>query len=119
VAPFRSFLRTLAHDGHRDPVTLVSSARTPEELVFHDELSGLERTHPWIRYVPTVTRPEGVVPPTTRVGRVDAALLHELAPDPRRTLLYACGPTTFVQAMVDLAATLGFPDENVRREKWG
>jgi ferredoxin-NADP reductase len=119
VAPFRSFLRALAHRGHREPVTLVSSARTPDELVFHDEFSGLARAHPWIHYVPTVTRPEGVVPPTTRVGRVDAALLHDLAPDPRRTVLYACGPTTFVQAMVDLAATLGFPEENVRREKWG
>jgi ferredoxin-NADP reductase len=118
VTPFRSFLRHLRHEGHRDRVVLLSSARVPEDLVFDAELRALEREAPWFRYLPTVTRPEGDAWSGHR-GRVDEALLAEAVPRPTRTAFYACGPNEFVDAMERLATAHGIPKPMVHRERWG
>jgi ferredoxin-NADP reductase len=119
VAPFRSFVRHLAAAGHGEPVAVLSSARVPEDLVFHGELSRLAAENPWLRYLPTVSRPPPDSDWAGRRGRIDAALLGEVVRDPARTLLYACGPDEFVDEMERLAAERGVPRERVRRERWG
>lgn len=124
VTPYRGFVRHLVAHGRVDPVALLHSARVPEELVFRAEFEATARAHPWLTYLPTVTRPEAADPGgaagwTGRVGRIDANLVASLAPRPSEALLYACGPNEFVDAMVALARAAGLPPENVRREKWG
>jgi ferredoxin-NADP reductase len=119
VAPYRGFVRHLVAQGRVDPVALVHSARSPEELVFRAEFEATARAHPWLTYLPTVTRPEASTGWRGRVGRIDAGLVASLAPRPSAALLYACGPNAFVDELVALARAAGLPPENVRREKWG
>jgi ferredoxin-NADP reductase len=119
VAPYRSFVRFLRAADHRDPVLLVVSARTPEELVFDSEFRAHASACPWFTYVPTVTRGEEAPTWTGRRGRVDEALLRSHVPDPARAVVYACGPTEFVEAMTALADRVGVPPARVKREKWG
>ena len=42
--------------GHTRPVTVLYSARVPEDLVFDAEFRRHAKEVPWFRYVPTVTR---------------------------------------------------------------
>lgn len=119
VAPYRGFVRALVAAGHRDPVTVVHSVREPAELVFRAELERTAREQPWLRYVPTVTRPPEGAAWTGRRGRVDAALLRSSWTDPARAIVYACGPNEFVDAMLAIAREAGLPADHLRREKWG
>ncbi|MHC5010097.1 MAG: ferredoxin--NADP reductase [Planctomycetota bacterium] len=119
VAPYRAFVRYLREEGHEDPVVLVSSAREPAQLLFHEEFLRHDAECAWFRYVPTVTRRPDGVPWEGRQGRVDLTLLRELAPVPDGLLTYACGPTAFVEAWVAYSESLGLPAGNIRREKWG
>jgi ferredoxin-NADP reductase len=119
VTPFRGFLRHLRHEAHADPVVLLASARVPEDLVFHAEFEAHARESTWFRYEPTVTRAAPEDPWTGRRGRVDADLIAAAVPDPQRTVLYACGPSVFVDAVEHLATVRGVPKPLVRRERWG
>lgn len=120
LTPFRSFVRALAARGHRLPVAVLHSVRTPAELLFRAEFEALARAHPWLAYRPTVTRPQpgdGWSGPT---GRLDAQRLAEALPaGPPPSLLYACGPTAFVDAALAAAAAVGLPANRLRRERWG
>ena len=56
VTPYRSYLRALLNLGRRDPVALLHSVRTPDELIFRAEFERTARAHSWLTYVPSVTR---------------------------------------------------------------
>jgi ferredoxin-NADP reductase len=125
VAPFRSFVLALRATGHGRPVTLIASARQPEHLVFDEEFRRhAKEASAWFRYVPTVSGDgddQATIHGTWtgRRGRVDLALLREELRDPANTVLYACGPTAFVDAVADLAVQAGLPRDHLRRERWG
>lgn len=119
VTPYRAFTRYLRASGHTDPVHVVVSSRLPDQLIFEEEFRRHEAECDWFGYVPTVTRCEADTVWDGRRGRIDADLIREIAPDLGRTVLYACGPNPFVDAMLETAADLGVPPDHLRREKWG
>jgi 3-ketosteroid 9alpha-monooxygenase subunit B len=119
VTPFRGFVRFLRARGHARPVTVVSSARTPEDLVFDAEFRRHAAEAPWFRYVPTVTRLAEGAAFDGRRGRIDEALLRSFVRDPAATTLYACGPDPLVDAALAIGVALKIPDAKRRKEKWG
>jgi glycine betaine catabolism B len=119
VTPFRGFVRSLRARLHERPVTLVTSARVPADLVFDAEMRRHARETTWFRYVPTVTRLDPSVPFAGRRGRVDAAMLRSLLRRPAETTVYACGPDPFVDAALAAAAEAGVPAAKTHKEKWG
>jgi ferredoxin-NADP reductase len=119
ITPYRAYVRALVEAGHRDPVVVLHSVREPDELVFRAEFESTARAHPWLRYLPTVTRPLAGTPWTGRTGRVDATLLRSLWTDPSKAVVYACGPNEFVDAMLSIAKESGLPADHLRKEKWG
>jgi 3-ketosteroid 9alpha-monooxygenase subunit B len=122
VTPFRSFARRIdaaAEPGTKRRTTLVYSGQLPNQLMFDAEFRALAAREPWFRYVPTVTRLDAGEPFDGRRGRVDAALMGSLVRDPARTLVYACGPAAFVNAVLDLAKQAGVPAPRTKREVWG
>jgi ferredoxin-NADP reductase len=119
VGPFRGFLRALRESDGGASVTLLASARTAEETLFRVELERLASERPWFTYLPTLTREPAGTAWTGRRGRVDALLFRSTVHDPAHTIVYTCGPTVFVEAIVRFAHAAGLPDAHVRREKWG
>jgi ferredoxin-NADP reductase len=119
VAPYRSFVRYLRSVGHARPVTVLYSARVPEDLVFDAEFRRHASEAPWFRYVPTVTRLAPEVPFDGLRGRVSDERVRPLLSDPARTTFYACGPSEFVDAALAIAERLGVPKDRRRKEKWG
>ncbi|GAA0937567.1 ferredoxin reductase family protein [Pseudonocardia zijingensis] len=118
ITPMISMLRTLADRGDRRPHRLLVSGRTPEDLLFADELRELqERLH--LTVVPTLTQPH----PAWRgpIGRIDADMLTAVLPGPfRRNQLdyFLCGSPPFVDGMVSTLDDIGIPRQRMHTEQF-
>jgi len=119
VTPFRSMLKDAIDVGRRTPVTLLTSDRVPEAIVFRREFDAWASEHPWLRLVRTITRPAQARGPWEgRLGPIDADTLRETVPDLASRIAYVCGPPRFVDSMVGLLGSLGVPSDRVRTERF-
>jgi ferredoxin-NADP reductase len=89
ITPIMAMLRTLADRGPLHDVTLVHSARTPDDTIFGAELRALPGLTLHLRH-------------TARDGRLDLADLDTLVPDRHDREAYVCGPA----GLLDAAAVL-------------
>jgi len=115
IAPLRAMLHQLLAESPNTRVSVVQSARTPDELCYAGELRGLA-AEGRIVLVETVTRDA----PTSwqgRMGRVDATELRELIDGPD-TWCFVCGPESLVEGVPRLLADLGVPAANIMTEQW-
>ncbi|MFJ5697270.1 ferredoxin reductase [Arthrobacter sp. NPDC093139] len=90
ITPVMSMIRTLVPHRPDADVVLVHSARTPQDSIFHEELSELADQFPNFRVTHWYTGERG------RLDFSSAALLNELCPDWRQRAAYACGPEGFL-----------------------
>jgi len=119
--------------------TFICSNKTWEDVIFRRELHQLERRfHERLKVVHTLTREAShPVEPGVRKGRISAALLRELVPDPSACLVYACGPAIgpmekaqakargeepkprFLESAVAALKEAGVPADRIKRESYG
>lgn len=116
ITPFRAYVEALTRMPDAPPTTLFQSERDPAQLVFREELTAWDAAHEWFRYVPVVTGGDGAW--EGRTGRIDEAALERVITAPDRTIVCACGPAAFVDAVLAAAEALGVPEERLRREGW-
>jgi ferredoxin-NADP reductase len=90
ITPVMSMIRTLVPHRPDADVVLIHSARTPQDSIFHEELSELADQFPNFRVTHWYTGERG------RLDFSSAALLNELCPDWRQRAAYACGPEGFL-----------------------
>jgi ferredoxin-NADP reductase len=118
VAPLHSILRHHRAIGSTVPVRLLYSARSLAEVIYREELMGsaVDGTVD-IRFTLTREQPEG----WDGYGRrIDHELLAEVAwPPSTRPLIYACGPTTFVETAASVLVALGHDPGRIRTERFG
>jgi predicted ferric reductase len=118
ITPMMSMLRTLADRGDRRPHRLLVSGRSPDDLLFTDELEDLQaRLH--LTVITTLTQPHpGWTGPT---GRIDAARLTTVLPGSfRRNQLdyFLCGSSSFVDGAVTVLDEIGVPRQRVHTEQF-
>ncbi|HEY2206268.1 MAG TPA: ferredoxin reductase [Pseudonocardia sp.] len=117
IVPLRAMLRTRRAAGSRVPFRLIYSVRTPEDVIYADELRGAD---PGVEVTLVHTRrtpDRGLARPPSRIGvrdLVEAGWPPELAPT-----CYVCGPTGFVEAVADQLVLLGHEPERIRTERFG
>ena len=120
--------------------TFVYSNKTWQDIIFRDELTGLERDYPeQLRVIHTLTREPNVAAcgPLVRQGRVNAAMLRELVPDLDSAIVYICGPgiskwdreaaaergeapaPRFLESVLTDLKALGVPNARIKRESYG
>lgn len=118
ITPFRGMLRYAADLGTTQPVTLLYSARVPEELIFREELDAIAGAHPHLTIHRTVTRPrESSVPWAGRIGRIDREWIVERGHLDRRPLCYVAGLPEMVAPTLDLLVRgLGVPADDTDYE---
>jgi NAD(P)H-flavin reductase len=114
IAPLRSMLYAALARLRPSPIDVVYSARTPDDLVFDQELRRLQ-AQGRIRYWPTITRRAGESW-TGRRGHVDAVLLREVLRP--LAICLVCGPDGFVTNVTEMAYAEGVRKTNVRRERY-
>ena len=116
IVPLRAMLRHRRRSGSNVPVRLLYSSRRIEDVIYRAELDeladGVE-----VAYALTREQPFGW---TGHTGRIDAALLEEVAwPADEAPLAFVCGPTSFVEAVADGLVTLGYAPDRVKTERFG
>lgn len=115
IAPIRSVILDRLGQHVDAPMTLVYSARTPDEFACGDELLALGAEAPLEVHL-TVTRDDGTPLGRARTGRVNDALLRAALPSPAAVCL-VCGPSGFVQASVATLDAIGVPPQRVIVER--
>jgi ferredoxin-NADP reductase len=118
ITPFRGMLRYAADTGALEPMTLLYSARVPEELVFRSELDVLAQAHPNFRVEYTVTRPaESTSTWTGRVGRIDQEWIATHSARGTRPMYYIAGLPEMVERTVEtLSGPLRVPTDDIDYE---
>lgn len=115
IAPLRSVILDRLERGIEAPMTLVYSARTPDEFACGDELLALAEQGRLDVHL-TVTREDAPISAPARTGRVNEALLKAALPAPDAWCL-VCGPAGFVQASVESLRALGVPEARIVVER--
>ena len=118
IVPLMSMVREKARTGDPAPFHLVYSVRTPDHVVYTNELFALSRTTPGLVVDRLYSR--GGLPDDTRaLGRLRAADL----PGPDATdvppVVYVCGPTGFVESATEHLLDLGHRPSAIRTERFG
>ncbi|MBZ9816349.1 ferredoxin reductase [Mesorhizobium sp. CA7] len=120
VVPLMAMVRHRTLRNTAVPVVLVFSARVWEEVIFRDELIGLDDRRVGFDLVLTLTREPARRPPDYS-RRVDARMMvqavERLPKAPR--LAYVCGSNAFVSAAADALIGAGVPAGIIRTERYG
>ncbi|MEV4582307.1 hypothetical protein AB0K16_54705 [Nonomuraea jabiensis] len=103
ITPLRALFETLP-----GRVTLLYRARTPEELLFQDELQDIARA----RGDATVNLSTGPRAP----GLFDG--LDRLLPDLREHDVYVCGPPAMTSAAIKALRSAGVPNQQIHHESF-
>ncbi len=117
IAPFVSFLRTLARTADGRDVLLVDSNHTPEDILYREEVERLSgRLSLDVKH--TITRPTPEMGWTGMTGRIDAKSIPEIGfPDDAWYLL--CGSTRMVLDVIAALRENGVGLDRIRTEKFG
>jgi len=110
LAPLRSLINyVLDNRDHYEEVELVYGARSPQDLVFKDELKLWGEQEGASVYL-TVDRgderwkgPVGFVPP----------FLREIAPSPQDKVAFTCGPPIMIKLVMEALEEMGFPPDRI------
>ncbi len=110
IVPLMAMIRARRAAGSRVPFRLIYSARTPDDVIYAEELKrptgGLDVKHVFTR-----------VPPARRIGVADInthGWPAAFAPD-----CFVCGPTGFVETVADILVALGHEPRKVKTERFG
>lgn len=119
VVPLMSMVRHHAAQSSTVPVTLVTSARTAADLVYLDELRGLDAKGGGFTLKARVTR-EAASAPDLGVGRIDRPLLESVLDSMAEpSFIFVCGSNPFVGTVADLLLDLGLAPGRIRTERYG
>jgi ferredoxin-NADP reductase len=118
VVPLRAILRHHRAVESTVPARLLYSARTLDDVIYHDELAQFDDDDAVeIHFTLTRTQPEG----WRGYGRrIDQELLEDVSwPPSQRPLIYVCGPTAFVETAASALVGLGHEPARIRTERFG
>jgi len=119
VVPLMSMLRHRRAVGSRVPARLLYSSRTPEDVIYADELMGLQDGGDRLEVIHTYTRtqPAGW---TGYARRIDPDMLKEIyRPLGGKTQVFICGPTLLVEAAADGLVAAGLAPGRIKTERFG
>jgi ferredoxin-NADP reductase len=111
-------LRHRKLSGSAAPAALLYSARTREDVIYHDELTALARSDPQFTLRITLTRDSAPGWPG-RLGRIDLPAVQTLLAGRGVVDSFVCGSEGFVEAASELLLQAGQPREAIRAERFG
>ena len=116
ITPFRCMIRYATAKNLPVRIDLIYSNKTPDDIVFRQELESTEKQNPNLKVTNTITRPEGHEWKGA-TGRIDAGMIKKIAGWEKR-VFYVCGPTAMVESIVTTLSQMGVPENQIRQEKF-
>lgn len=127
IAPLMSMLRHRAHASATSApgfdmlggARVLYSTRTPEDIIYREELAALVRSDPSVEITYTATRGTSADWPGFR-RRIDRAMLEQVAwPTTARSRTYVSGPSAFVETVTGHLLALGHERASIFTEGFG
>ncbi|RME06817.1 MAG: hypothetical protein D6812_01045, partial [Deltaproteobacteria bacterium] len=115
IVPIRCMILDLFSRPFTRDVVLIYGARSPEDLVYGEEFEELAGRYPNFRYVPCVQSPSAGW--KGEVGS-EVACLERTIRSPEGRLAYLCGLRALVTPAEEALLRIGFPAEQIRRERY-
>lgn len=110
-----SMMRHLEHINYRGEKVLLYGNRTPDDIIYHDELERMK--HDWgLNIVYTIDHPQGTGW-HGETGYITEEMIRNNC-DIKNSYFYMCGPPQFVGHMVQNLEHLGIAHERINRELW-
>jgi ferredoxin-NADP reductase len=119
IVPLMAMIRHRAAAGASNPARLLYSSRTPEDVIYAEELMRREAAEPGLEIFHTFTRqaPDGW---QGYARRIDPQMLSEVAgPLGRDAQAYLCGPTLMVETAASGLLQAGLAPVQIRTERFG
>ncbi|MEM8829102.1 MAG: FHA domain-containing protein [Cyanobacteria bacterium P01_G01_bin.19] len=116
ISPLMSMSRWLCDTVSDVEIVLLYSAKTPEEIIFRQELEMMTSRYPKFRLAIAIIEPVLGQPWYGYTGAIDESILQAIAPDYLKRTAFISGSTAFIQAIEKLLAKVGFPKENYSAE---
>jgi ferredoxin-NADP reductase len=117
LVPLMAMLRHRRAAGSDAEARLLLSARSLDDVLYHEELDRMEEVGVTVRTTLTRSSPQGW---NGWSRRVDAEMLRELGPSAeRRPYTFVCGPTAFVERVAELLVEIGHEPNAVHTERFG
>jgi len=116
VVPLMSMLRTHRLAGHPAPMRLLYSLADPQRMLYRVELEQLaaDRT---VTFLYTRRGPRSATREPARITSADLSA-HAL-PAAAEPACFVCGPTSFVETVLDRLVSLGHDATRIRAERYG
>jgi ferredoxin-NADP reductase len=118
ITPLMSVLRYLTDRSWPGDIYLLYGIHSPQDFIFREELEYLQRRHPNLHVVVTVSHPEGAdwKGPT---GRITKELIAHSVPDLASRYVHLCGPVSLMETVKKALTELGVPGERIKTEAFG
>jgi ferredoxin-NADP reductase len=117
ITPVMSILRDLTDRNWPGIIDLVFSVRTPDEVIFANELKSLVAGHPNLHAHITMTRETGGEWAGPR-GRITVEFLRQLVPDFAARRTFICGPDAMAHNTRDQLVAAGVPADRITLESF-
>lgn len=120
VVPLMAMIRYRVANAENVPVALLLSSRTWNDVLFRDELLGLESSLPDFEFALALTR-EPAMRGSDFSRRIDAAMVTDVAsrlPVPPGAV-FVCGSNAFVNIAADAALALRLDSRLIKTERYG
>ncbi|CAN5407642.1 FAD-binding oxidoreductase [soil metagenome] len=114
VTPFMASIRYLTALGWNGDMYLVYACKSPENIIFREDLEYLERKFPNVHVTYVVD--DGGSGWKGKTGRITKQLLQEVVPDIAKRHVHICGPNPFMDAMKGVLGEAGVPAEEIMTE---
>ncbi|MFM9757541.1 FAD-binding oxidoreductase [Aeromonas dhakensis] len=116
ITPMWAMLRDELTKRPDADIRFIHSARSPEDVIFADDLAALAAAHAGVRHALIL---EAAPADHPWAGRLTPEMLKELAPDLLSRHVYLCGPAPYMEAVSEMLAGLGLPAEQLHQESFG
>ena len=118
ITPLMSVLRYLTDRSWPGDIYLLYGCRTPQDVIFREELDYLQRRHPNLHVIVAVSHPEGT-DWKGPAGRINRELITKSVPDLASRYVHICGPVPMMEAVKTMLAELGVPSARIKSEAFG
>jgi len=118
ITPMMSMSRWLCDLSADVDAIFLNSVQTPKDLVFRHELELLASRHRTFQSVVSTTSRSAIPGWQGLTGRIDRAMLEQVAPDLAERQVYLCGPEGFMQTARSVLGELGFDMARLHAESF-
>jgi len=118
VTPLMSMTRANFDMAAGLDIVFVHSARTPVDIIFHDELTRMQARLPGLRVINVCEGRGADAQWTGPIGRLDLALLSECVPDFTEREVFTCGPQGYMDAVKHVLTQGNFDFRHYHQESF-